>query len=84
MVNEKAGGRGEQPDYQSYLLRLWRVGEGEEGWLASLESAHTGERRGFADLEAMLVYLRRETEGRVWAASESDEGASMQGGAERR
>lgn len=50
----------EQPDYQSYLLRLWRVDEGENGVQASLESTHTGERRGFANLEVMLDFLRRQ------------------------
>jgi hypothetical protein len=59
-MSEKAGGRGEQPHYQSYLLRLWRVDEGENGVQASLESTHTGERRGFANLEAMLDFLRRQ------------------------
>ena len=59
-MSEKAGGRGERPDYQSYLLRLWRVDEGENGMQASLESTHTGQRRGFADLEAMLDFLRRQ------------------------
>ena len=57
-MSEKAGGRGEQPDYQSYLLRLWRVGEGEDEVQASLQSTHTGERRGFANLEARLDFLR--------------------------
>jgi hypothetical protein len=60
-MSEKPGRAGEQSDYQSYLLRLWRVNEGEEGWQASLESAHTGERRGFADLEAMFDFLRGQT-----------------------
>ena len=38
----------EQPDYLSYLLRLWRE-DGEElsNWRASLESALTGERHVF-------------------------------------
>jgi hypothetical protein len=60
-MSEKARQQGEQSDYQSYLLRLWRVDEGEDGWQASLESTQTGERRGFADLEVMLAYLRRRT-----------------------
>jgi hypothetical protein len=60
-VSEEAGGRGEQLGYQSYLLRLWRVNEDEEGWQASLESVHSGERRGFADLELMFDFLRRQT-----------------------
>jgi hypothetical protein len=59
-MSEGPGGIGEQLDYQSYLLRLWRVDEGENGVQASLESTHTGERRGFASLEAMLDFLRRQ------------------------
>jgi hypothetical protein len=71
-MSEKTGGRGEQSDYQSYLLRLWRVDEGENGVQASLESAHTGERRGFANLEAMLGFLRRQMA--VQSERTSDEG----------
>lgn len=71
-MSDKDGRKGEQPDYQSYLLRLWRVDKGENGVQASLESTHTGERRGFANLEAMLDFLRRQ----MTAQSEtsSDEG----------
>jgi hypothetical protein len=29
-------------------------------WRASLESPHTGERWGFADLEEMVAFLRRQ------------------------
>jgi len=58
-MSEKAGRTGEHSAYQSYLLRLWRVNEeGEEGWRASLESAQTGERRGFATLDALFGYVR--------------------------
>ena len=47
--------------YQSYLLRLWRV-PGESGaWQASLEDPQTGERRGFASLDALCAFLRRQT-----------------------
>ncbi len=50
--------------YQSYLLRLWRApGGAGQPWRASLENTHTGERRGFADLQALVAYLRVETEG---------------------
>lgn len=45
----------------SYLLRIWRVSEGEAyRWRALLESPSTGERHGFADLEQLLAYLRAE------------------------
>jgi hypothetical protein len=60
-MSEKAGCTRELSDYQSYLLRLWRVKEGEEGWRASLESAQTGERKGFATLDALFDYVRSRT-----------------------
>ena len=60
-MREKAGRTGEQSDYQSYLLRLWRAKEGQEGWRASLESAQTGERKGFATLDALFDYVRSRT-----------------------
>jgi len=60
-MSEKAGRTREHSDYQSYLLRLWRVKEGEEGWRASLESAQTGQRKGFATLDALFDYVRSRT-----------------------
>jgi hypothetical protein len=54
----------ERPAYQSYLLRLWRVpGGAGQPWRASLHDPLTGERQGFADLEALLAYLRDQIEG---------------------
>lgn len=59
-----------QPDYLSYLLRLWRV-DGDDAaqptanqavWRASLENPHTGERKGFASLEALFDFLREQAE----------------------
>jgi hypothetical protein len=45
--------------YLAFLLRLWRVdGGGEATWRASLEDAHSGERRGFSDLSALQVFLQ--------------------------
>jgi hypothetical protein len=51
----------EQPGYLSYLLRLWQV-PGSEGmdWRATLESAQTGERVGFEDLEVLFQFLREQ------------------------
>jgi hypothetical protein len=44
-------------DYRSYLLRLWRAdGDGEPVWRASLEDAVSGERRGFATVEALAPF----------------------------
>jgi hypothetical protein len=48
----------EQPDYQSYLLRLWRVGDDEEPtWRALLKSAYTGQQVGFGSLEELFGFL---------------------------
>lgn len=52
----------DRPNYQSYMLRLWQApNQGEKVWLASLEDPHTGERLGFASLDALVAYLRERT-----------------------
>jgi hypothetical protein len=52
----------EQRRYLAYMLRLWEVSsDGKLDWRASLESPHTGERHGFADLEALLAFLEEKT-----------------------
>ena len=49
--------------YAAYLLRLWRVKDkGKTHWRASLENAHTGERKGFAGLDALFAFLRQQTD----------------------
>ena len=54
----------EQRCYLSYLIRLWQISsEGELVWRASLESPHTGERKGFASLDGLLDFLREQTGG---------------------
>lgn len=57
----QAGGEvGEQtPNYYSFLLRLWRTGEGHP-WHASLEAPQSGERLGFESLEALFAFLREQ------------------------
>ena len=46
----------------AYLLRLWQTRSKRElVWRASLESARTGERRGFANLTDLLTFLEQET-----------------------
>ena len=51
------------PSYRAYLLRLWCVAE-EDGvvWRASLEDAHAGERRGFADVQSLYAFLTQQLE----------------------
>ena len=51
--------RGVRPGQLAYLLRLWRIGEGEDAvWRASLQDVHTGERIGFPGLAAACAYLQ--------------------------
>jgi hypothetical protein len=51
----------EKQGYRAFLLRLWEVKENEHTvWRASLESSRTGERWGFADLDALCTFLREE------------------------
>jgi hypothetical protein len=50
-----------QREHLAYLLRLWRVDNGAEAiWRASLQDVRTGERRGFAGLDEVIAYLRRQ------------------------
>ena len=49
--------------YFAYLLRCWQSSEEERlVWRVSLEDPHTGERIGFATLEAAVAFLRE----RLW------------------
>jgi hypothetical protein len=60
-------------DYEAYLLRLWRVhSEGKAAWRASVENAHTGERKGFTNLDHLFDFLRQQT----GASPDSDESAT--------
>jgi len=43
------------PKYRAYLLRVWWTDEG--AWRAVLEDPHTGERRPFAQPEALLHWI---------------------------
>ncbi len=48
----------DQQRYHSYLLRLWQTDSGKEGvWRASLEIPGSGDRQGFASLEALINFL---------------------------
>jgi hypothetical protein len=48
--------------YASYLLRLWPTEvKGHLVWRASLESPHSDERWGFANMAALFAFLRQET-----------------------
>ena len=52
--------------YHSYLLRFWEVRgrvELPSVWRFSLTDPHTGERKGFADLETLVAFLRGQMAG---------------------
>ena len=52
------------------MLRLWRVhSEGKAAWRASVENAHTGECKGFTNLDDLFDFLRQQT----GASSDSNE-----------
>jgi hypothetical protein len=70
-------------DYLSFLLRLWRESGEEAVWRASLEDPHTGERMGFASLEALVAFLRQQVEdGQSDPTSEDRSQSSRQTGAD--
>ena len=52
----------EQPEYLSYLLRLWRTeGVGQAAtWHASLEDPRSGETYHFASLEEAVAFVQRQ------------------------
>ncbi len=46
---------GHAPRYHSYLLRCWSEGPGV--WRFSVEDPHTGVRRGFTEMAALVAFL---------------------------
>jgi hypothetical protein len=50
--------------YRAYLLRFWEEGRGHPdlpgAWRFSLEDPRSGQRQGFASLEALVGFLRQE------------------------
>ena len=54
-------------NHASFLLRLWRADSAI--WLASLEDTTTGERKGFANIDLLVQFLKSLTD-----EAESDEG----------
>jgi hypothetical protein len=45
-----------------FLMRLWRNGAGSKAWRVSLENLRTKEKIRFADIKALLVYLKAQTQ----------------------
>lgn len=68
----------QRPAHLSYLLRLWQTpGGANEPWRVSLENPLTGERRGFADLEAALALLRSQIEEAALPGEEPEAGMAQ-------
>jgi len=58
---------------RSFLLRLWRVRDDGQNWRAMLQDVETGERHGFASLEALAAYLRALDSPKAAGEEKSDE-----------
>ena len=64
----------DQRRYISYLLRLWQTMSGDAlVWYASLESSQTGERQGFASLDALFEFLRGQTDTETASSEKGEE-----------
>jgi hypothetical protein len=71
---------GEQKDYVSYLLRMWRDSSNGETasakealWRASLQSPRSGKRVWFASLEELFCFLQRQAGLEPLARDERDD-----------
>ena len=63
-----------QRSHISFLLRLWQVeSQSIPVWRASLEDPATGERKGFADMEALMQYLNSVTHKMDWLESQKEQ-----------
>ena len=67
----------QRTDYLAYLLRLWRDGE-DKPWRATLQNPHTGERRHFSTLAALLSFLEEQT-GQIWVVDMDEVPANESG-----
>ena len=68
------------PHRATYLLSVWREGEGEP-WRAALQPADGGPRAGFGDLEQLAAFLLRLQDELAPAAA--DEAEAREGGRRR-
>ncbi len=52
----------DQPEYYSFLLRIWRTGQKEEGeWRATLEHITSGEKYVFTSLKELFRFIWQKT-----------------------
>jgi hypothetical protein len=73
-LHQGGGTLKEHPEsqYQSYLLRLWRAGEGKV-FRVMLEHVGSHERHGFANLEELCAFLREQTSEVAWSPKATGE-----------
>jgi hypothetical protein len=70
----------EQQSYLAYMLRLWQVSSDRDPiWRASVESLHSGERHGFANLQMLFAFLEGQTGGNLSARSSRKTSARIVG-----
>jgi hypothetical protein len=68
-------------DYYSYLLRLWRVKEGDRDlWRASLQDPQSGEWISFATVEALFAYLQEQLKKAPHKGGDVEAGARIEPG----
>jgi hypothetical protein len=53
-------------EYRAYLLRLWREGNNENGWRASLEDPHSGHLMRFATVQQLYQFLDKTMRSPLW------------------
>lgn len=46
------------PEYASFLIRLWREPQADTDWLAQAEFIPSGEQRYFASLDELFDFIR--------------------------
>ncbi len=46
------------PRYHTFLLSLWEEAGSTPNWRCSLENPHTGERKGFRNVEELAAFLQ--------------------------
>ncbi len=47
-----------KPKHDAFLVRIWRESQ-QTAYRAFVENVHTGEKRGFRDLNALVSFLHR-------------------------
>ncbi len=48
----------QETSYASYLLRVWREGDGPETWQGEIESIQSGQKWQFDSLELIIGFLQ--------------------------